>query len=185
MLIDFASQQEAPKDQAHIMVHIGASSFPISQSLHDLLSIVEFHHLVHWVTDGAWSAHELLCGLLQKTGPADIYISTYAFSEQPARIIAQLKQEGQIQSLHCAIDNRIDVRSASAHNLLKNASTQYRLLATHAKVTVIQGAERIYTIIGSANYTSNKRYEAGIISNETAVGDYHRNWISKAIENGI
>lgn len=134
-----------------------------------------------FVSEGQWSMHNLLRSILKITGEADVYISSYAFSELPARVIARVKETGLIRKLNCIIDNRIDVRSAGALQLMTNTCDKLKLCATHAKVTVVKNEEYSFSVICSANYTTNKRYEAGIIVENERVADGNIQWIMNEI----
>lgn len=179
MLFGLQKTEDIPEENAS-----GSISQPLNQRLsttnmiHDVLAMVQPGNCVHWVSDGEWSVHDLLLGLLQLSGPADVFLSSYAFSEYPARLIADLKSRGIIRSLYCLIDSRIDKRSASALTLIRNCADQLKMVNTHAKVTVIENAEFIFCIVGSANYTTNKRYEAGMIISDRSVSCFHKKWIS-------
>lgn len=178
MLFELSKSEDVPE-------HNASSAFDqklqhrvtASNKVHDVLAMVQPGCCVHWLSDGEWSLHDLLLGLLQITGPADVYLSSYAFSEYPARLIADLKDRKIIRSLFCLIDSRIDKRSASALTLVTNCADQLKLVNTHAKVTVIENSANIFCIIGSANYTTNKRYEAGMIISDAVVSSFHKKWI--------
>lgn len=157
-------------------------SFPSSGKLEETLELVKINSCVHWVSDGDWSMHDLLIGLLSVTGRADVYLSSYAFSEYPARLIADHVERKIIKSLFCLIDKRLDVRSASALAIIKNIATRLELVNTHAKVTVIEGELMTLTVIGSANYTTNKRYERGIIIEGAAAAAFDKNWMLNAFK---
>ena len=135
-----------------------------------------------FISNGHWSMHQLLQSLLMLTGPADVYISSYAFSELPARVIAKCKEDGTIRQLNCIIDNRIDVRSAGALQLLMNAADKLKLCSTHAKVTVVNNDSFHFIVIGSANYTTNKRYESGVIMENKKLAGTNISWIMTEID---
>src|SRR5688572_28807359 len=130
MLIDF-QQLETSRQESNTstMISIGDHSFPVSYNLPAIMDILKYQATVHWLSDGEWSMHELLLTVLSKIqGSVEIWISSYAFSEKPARILASLISEGRISSLHCVIDNRIDVRSASALTLLQNCARRIKMI---------------------------------------------------------
>jgi hypothetical protein len=137
---------------------------------------------VYWVSNGDWSMHELLMALLDKTGPAKVYISSYAMGETPSRMLAQLKESGAITQLYCVLDNRVDVRTAGSLQLIQGIADKYALISTHAKVTVVENQRYRLVVIGSSNYTENERFEAGVISNDPQVVDLHIRWIDYALE---
>lgn len=165
-----------------VIVQVGSFAFPVHHNVTEVLNLLNDNPTVHWLSKAEWSAIDLLVAILARhTEPAKIYLSSYAFSEKPARIITNLIEEGKITWLRCIIDSRVDVRSQTALQLLKGCADKLVMVDTHAKVTVVHIGESFYTIVGSANYTSNKRYEAGIISTCPFVAEFHKTWIKDVI----
>ena len=58
-------------------------------TLKSVVKLIQPGANIFWVSDGKWSMHEMLLEILNITGAADVYISSYAMSETPARILAQ------------------------------------------------------------------------------------------------
>jgi hypothetical protein len=156
----------------------------IGSSLDGVINGLDKCPLVHWYSYGDWSMHQLLKALLQKTGPADVLISSYAFSETPTRVIAVLKNDGLIKRLDCVIDSRVETRTAGSMQLLRGICDGLALVATHAKVTLIKSSNMVVTVVGSANYTENKRYEAGIVTTNESVFNFHLSWIQSELQHG-
>jgi hypothetical protein len=125
--------------------------------------------------------HELLMNLLNYTGPAHLTVSTYAVSETAARTLAMLKEDGELLSICALIDNRVDTRSAGSLQLLRSISEKISLVPCHAKVTLLHNDQHDITIVGSANYTENKRYETGFISASASTRRFHQQWIIDAM----
>lgn len=181
MLFDIPIQkEEKPSSSGGSIDHDVDHYFPNDSKLEDVLNLVRANVCIHWHSKGDWSTHDLLGGLLDYSGPADVMISTYAFSEYPARLIAELKRTGQIKKLKCIIDSRIDTRSAGALNLVRNCADKLVMTDTHAKVTIIENRSTSLVIVGSANYTTNKRHEAGMIIANPRVVAFHKKWIEDA-----
>lgn len=154
-------------------------------TLKSVIKLIQPGANVFWVSDGKWSMHEMLIALLNITGPAEVFISSYAMSETPARILTQLKNAGDIKQLNCVLDNRVDVRSAGSYQLMLSMCDKLVLVKTHAKVTVIVNDKWKVAVIGSANYTENERYEAGIITLFDDAVDMQLRWINKALNDGM
>jgi hypothetical protein len=182
-MLDIFTDQQLHEPEAngknYLVVH-GENEFSFSSKLGDLIEKIEPGKTVHWVSAGDWSMHEMLVAFIAKTGPADVIISSYAFSETPTRVLASLIDDGLIKSLTCIIDSRVDTRSASALAMLRNCADDMLLTATHAKVTIVEGDYLSYAIVGSANYTVNKRFEAGIITDCKEAISFHKKWINDA-----
>lgn len=137
--------------------------------------------VVHFSVKGEWSLHELFAAAIKQTGPAHVAISSYAMSETAARTLSVLKDTGQILSLKCVIDNRIETRTAGSLQLLRSLCSRMTLCPCHAKLTLIYNDEKCIVILGSANYTENKRFEVGFITTSRTVLNFHKNWIENAL----
>lgn len=150
--------------------------------INDIISLVNDGNTVHFMTDGAWSQHQLVMSLIfTLTGPAHLLASTYALSETSARCLCKLKDERQIKTMSFLIDNRVETRTAGSLQLLQQLSDKVVMDACHAKATVIIGERLSVVITGSANWTENRRKEIGSITCHPAAVAFHRKWISDAI----
>jgi hypothetical protein len=132
-------------------------------SLSAAIGIVQPGTTVKFVTDGAWSMHQMLHYCLELCGPAKVMICTWTITEEPVRAIMRMKDKGMIKDLSVLVDHRIATRSASAMQLLKSIATDVKLIKSHAKITVILGEKMWMSIVGSANFSRNRRLEAGTI----------------------
>jgi hypothetical protein len=185
--IDLTRYEKAPEENVSGGMITGPLQELVSDSLElkSVLNLLTMDATVYWVSDGNWSMHQLLIGILNMVGAAHVTISSYAMSETPARILSQLKDLGKIITLRCVLDNRVDVRSAGSLQLIKSISNDFSLVDTHAKVTLIKNDDWSISVVGSANYTENKRYEAGIVTTSTNAYDMNDRWITKALRDGI
>lgn len=183
MLFDrIKEDQSKPESAGSVLPFKGEHFFPATAKLEDALALVTEGRCIHWVSEGDWSMHDMLIGLLMISGPADVYLSSYAFSEYPARLIGDLVDRKAIKKLFCLIDKRLDVRSASALTIIRNVATKLQLVQTHAKVTVIENDKIMIVAIGSANYTSNKRYETGLVIVDREAANFHKKWMLNALD---
>jgi hypothetical protein len=173
---------QQPAAGAAAVVDGSQQQFASYTRLEDVIEIVDHGKTTHWFSLGDWSMHQMLQKLLEKTGPADVWISSYAFSEKPARLLCDLKDAGTIKDLYCIIDSRVDTRSASALTMIRNASTQIKLCETHAKITVIKNDQWFLVVVGSANYTSNKRFESGCICSNAVIANCYKILIEDELE---
>jgi len=162
-----------------------ASLMPQDKKLNSVIDIAKVKHNTIWVSNGDWSMHELLVALLSITGVANVFISTYALSETPARILSNLKREGMINDLLVIIDNRVDTRTSNTSQLLKSIATKTVLTDTHAKTTIIENDTWKIVVIGSANYTENVRWENGVILFDIEAVEFQKKWFMEALKNGV
>lgn len=137
-----------------------------------------------YVSGGRWSAHELRAYVLQQTGPAKVYMSTWAMSEDSSRMLLAGIESGLITELNCIFDRRLPVRKPGIMQLAKQLCTRISLVDCHAKVTVIINNNWGVTIIGSANDTNNKRIEAGVIITVPGVAQWNASWMMEQLNGG-
>ncbi len=137
-----------------------------------------------YVSGGRWSAHELRAYVLQQTGPAKVYMSTWAMSEDSSRMLLAGIESGLITELNCIFDRRLPVRKPGIMQLAKQLCTRISLVDCHAKVTVITNNQWGVTIIGSANDTNNKRIEAGVIITNRGIAQWNASWMMEQLSGG-
>jgi hypothetical protein len=116
-----------------------------------------------YLTGGKWSNHHLLQYLLEKTGPADVVLTTWTITEEPVRVMGRLLQEGTIRSLTMLTDDRIRSRCAQAWQLMQTLPATVHLSKCHAKVTVVTNEQHGFLVVSSQNFTNNPRIESGTI----------------------
>lgn len=148
-----------------------------SDTLTELLPIIERGHSYHYASAGLWSVHDLLFHLLRQTGPADVWIATWSMTEDSVRMLVQGLESGLLRSMRLLIDARVTRRNAAAYAFVTAHADQVRVTACHAKVTVIQNEQWAISINGSPNYTNNPRIESGVVTTDPAVAGFHRDWI--------
>ena len=135
------------------------------------------------VSNGDWSTHDLLFFILQKTGPAEVYFTTWAISEFAIRQLYTFVNTGLITKLTGIFDYRNVTHKTAELQFLKQITPEIKAVKIHAKVTVVQNAQWGITIVGSANYTRNPRIEAGVLRNSKKSAEFHKAWIMAEISN--
>jgi hypothetical protein len=137
----------------------------------------------HFCTAGSWSLHDMIALVCEKIGSSRLYLTTWTITEEPMRVLFKLINDGYISELNCLFDYRIEKRKAEAFQLAKVTSSNIKLTKIHAKAAVLINDEWAVSIVGSANLTKNPRIEAGMISTNRGVAEFHAGWIMKEIEN--
>jgi hypothetical protein len=131
----------------------------------------------YYITDGAWSNIELLEYLLAKTGPANVYFTTWSISAEAITRFGIWHDELAIIDLWAVLDTGLNNRKPADYQLATGTFKYLRTCKCHAKVTVIENADHHLVIMGSANYTKNPRKEAGIVIWDKGLADYNIKWI--------
>lgn len=135
-----------------------------------------------YLTGGKWSNHQLLQYMLEKTGPADVYATTWTITEAPVRVLQQLMGSGAIRSLTLLTDHRIKSRAPGAWQLMQTLGAHVCLSKCHAKITVAIGAEFAIVAVNSQNMTNNPRIEAGTVIFDRAAAEFYRDAIMHEVQ---
>jgi hypothetical protein len=151
--------------------------------LKSLLSALKKDKQLHYISDGDWSLHDLIMELLKEYKPAELYLTTYAIRELAIRQLVMAMERKELLSVHMIADYRAKVRTPEVYQLAHMNMNKICLHSIHAKVTVIRSAVGCVTILGSCNLTSNPRIEAGVISQNVDIANFHINWINKIMDN--
>ena len=162
------------------------SSFVICKSpekLQHLLDALKTGNDVHYVSKGDWSMHDLVMQLLQQYQPAEVFITTYALREFSMRQLILAQHRGEISGIKMIVDYRAPIRTPTVYQMIKMNANAIFLAAIHAKITVLRSPQGCVSIVGSANWTSNPRIEAGVVSTNASLAAFHIDWIEKIMQN--
>ncbi len=148
------------------------------QALDELFNSQAPH--IDFMTAGNLSLHNILELLLHKYGPClSLYLSTWAIKEAAARSIFDLKERKLIGKLCGVFDYRIESVDYKSFQLIKPLFANYALTKIHAKVILVEYADRQFTILTSANMSNNPRIEAGFISTGEITFNFHKRWMQE------
>lgn len=184
-MINIGEVSAVRKDKSSVFVSSGKNSGVNAASFKmfkNLLGTIAPGMSVHFATGAQWSMHQLLIYLLTLTGPVDVYMSTWAITESPIREMLAAMQDGLIKTMNCVFDYRIKERNHKALLMAQESFTRIKLTKCHAKVTVLRNDDFGIVVNGSANYTRNPRIEAGVITHDAAIADFHIDWIKRELD---
>lgn len=149
--------------------------------LKDKVGRIEADQNVFYTSCGDWSTHDLIAYLLEQTGPASLYFTTWAISEIAIRQLYNLVKIGLLTSITGIFDYRNARYKSGELGLLSNIATVIVPKKCHAKVAILENQNWGISIVGSANFTRNPRWEAGVINTEVKVSKMYINWINQLI----
>lgn len=138
---------------------------------------------IHFISKGDWSTHDLVFHLMKFTSPSELYFTSYSLREYPVRLLLNALDAGMLTKVKCILDSKVKSRLPDVFHLAAHNFAEVKLTECHAKVTVIKNAEHSITIMGSANWTNNPRIEAGFVSMDKALADFHIDWMEKCMKN--
>ena len=139
----------------------------------------------HFYSSGAFNLIQLVLYVLEQTGPADLFISTYSVAQDSIRTLLRKKNDGMIRNIRFLIDNRVRSISPKPFDFLVTSFPgAYRCCALHAKVALISNENFKISIVGSQNATHNPKLERGIIHTDSVIFDFDLNILEHEFYNG-
>lgn len=165
-------------------ISTGKSVFVLSKrasGVRDSIGELTMGKTIHFVTAAQWAMHDLLEYLLSVTGPAQVYMTMYSVSEDPARVINKLKREGLITHLAGLVDWHVKRDKSRAFQAVEQCFNIIGFQNVHAKVIALQNADWSLCVVASCNFNKNKRFEAGVLTASDEGFRFHRNWILQEI----
>jgi hypothetical protein len=162
-------EPEEKSISGHVMPEeiLNASSFKFFKKY---LSNVRADHTYHFWTGGQWNMHDLLIYLLSITGKANLYVTTYAISEDSVRRLIYLKEQNLLGEIQCVFDFTAKEQKNSAYTLCKQ-HFNVTLTRMHAKVCIVQNEKWSMIVTGSANWTRNPKAERQLMCTSREVVD--------------
>lgn len=148
-----------------------------STILHELISNSEGADTLHFMTNGKWSMHELILGMMDKYGVGDLYFSTWTIKEKPCKALISAMLEGKIRQITGVIDYRVRKQTPEVYELAKMGMANIGLSHCHAKVAVGICERGSWVTVGSSNLTTNPRIECGILTRCVGAAAFHSKWI--------
>lgn len=140
---------------------------------------------IFYSSNGAWSSVDLLASLILKLPDvSDVYISTFSISEESANKIFYLSKNSNI-NFHLLVDWKMKLKNKNTVLFLQHFCASFGFSDCHSKLTCLVSEKRTHTVLSSANYTKNKRFESGVIVSDAQVSEMYVNQIKNLITNGI
>lgn len=136
-------------------------------------------------SEGLWSMHDLMLYLVEITGPAKIWLSTFSISEAAIRAIHLAIEKGFITEIHCLFDHTIRKHKLGLLFFASNTVSDIAITANHSKLILIENKSWNISVVGSANMTPNPRKEAGVIFSVPEVYDQYKSHLVKSIAEGF
>lgn len=111
----------------------------------------------------------LLRWILDQTGQADIYLSTYSTSDAFLRGFYNLKKKGLVGHAFMLADLKASKKTVKLYREMQNCFNSVYLTTNHSKVVLVQNDSHLVTVISSQNQTYGDRAECTIITTNQEV----------------
>ncbi len=151
---------------------------------HHMLSGLRPSDCLHIASMGELSLHDLAGALADHYGPFEVLtLATWAASEEAIKRLISLRESGQVKRLEALVDTRCPTDCPDAHALLNLSFDLYRTASNHAKVLALTGGACGIAVVATANLTRNPRCEVAVVSMDSVLAAFHRDWIREVIAN--
>ena len=137
----------------------------------------------HYYSYGNFNLVRLIIHLLKQTGPANVFMTSYSFSQTSIEQILNHRQKGNILSFRVLIDNRVKTMSPIPFQMLSTAF-DYRCSSIHAKVALIWNDSWNISIVTSQNATDNPKMERGTIFTDIQTFNFDKNALENEFKRG-
>ena len=106
----------------------------------------------------------LLGWILDQTGPAEVYVSTFSTSDAFLRGFYNLKKKGLVLKSVLLADLKASKKTYKLYKEMQQNFDAVYLAQNHSKVVLVQNDEWTVTVISSQNQTYGDRAECTIIT---------------------
>lgn len=170
-----ATAENKPQAEV-IVVEQGTGEFADDKSTTLIKSIgqLEKGKTTHYYSYGNFNLVRLLIHLLKQTGPANVFMTSYSFSQTSIEQLLNYRQKGLITSFRVIVDNRVKTMSPIPFQMLSTAF-DYRCTSIHAKVALLWNENWNISVVTSQNATDNPKLERGTIFTDIETFNFDKN----------
>jgi len=108
----------------------------------------------------------LLGWILEQTGRADVYISTFSTSDAFLRGFLNLRKKGLIGHSVLLADLKASKKTVKLYREMQSCFDSVYLSMNHSKVVLVQNDHHLVTVISSQNQTYGDRAECTIVTSD-------------------
>jgi len=116
------------------------------------------------LNDDGWRLADIIEQILKEIGPAEVQISTFSVDEYSLRVLYNLVHDKRITKLSCIFDYKTARFKADLMYFCQNVTPNVYLTKNHSKIITIKNPAFTVTIITSANFNSQKRFESYVFT---------------------
>jgi len=136
---------------------------------------------VFGVTKGQFSLIELIAAVLDQTGPADIFVSTWTAAGTDLTDAAEFLKDGKIKSIRFIVDHTFQRRKPAFAAKIRElfGLESVRVTKNHAKFCMIRNDEWDIVIRTSMNLNFNPRFENFEIDDDPALANFLQSFVNE------
>lgn len=141
--------------------------------------------IIPYFSTGSIQLYHIVEDLLQQTGKADLFLSSFTISEEFIRKLQKLKEEKLVENLQLLIDLRSAKKTIHLSWFLANVANEVFLNKNHSKLVIIKNDRFKISMVTSANMTRGNRHECGMISTVHDHYDYFYQQIKIVLKDSL
>lgn len=111
----------------------------------------------------------LLNWILQQTGRADVYVSTFSTSDAFLRGFYNLRKKGLIAHSVLLVDLKASKKMVKLYREMQSCFDSVYLTMNHSKVVLVQNDSHLVTVISSQNQTYGDRAESTLVTTDQEI----------------
>lgn len=125
----------------------------------------------------------LLSWILDQTGPAEVFVTTFSTSDDFLCGFKRLRDDGLIDHSVLLADFKASNKTRQLGALMRNAFDEVFFSENHSKLMLVKGGGLTVTVVTSQNQTYGGRVECTMISSDCATWLKLRDCLKSIIDN--
>lgn len=116
---------------------------------------------------------DLLDWILDQTGPAEVWLTSFSISEEFLRRLHFIKAKGRITAINLVLDHKATLKTLRLWSFISQTIDSAYLADNHSKLLLINPIKwgGVISVITSQNLTRGNRQECAFISTEKHIFD--------------
>jgi len=174
--VDFAAQHRKPISKQRQLMLLWRR-----QSAVEAVKDLDHEHEIFGFTKGQFSLLDLMKAILQKTGPADVSLSTWTASRKEAIELTAMKTAGTIRTMRWLVDLTFVRRDPEAAHAIRQAFgvEAIRVANVHSKFCLFETDAWRLVLRGSFNLNMNPRTEDFTIAHDPGLFAFIETMLTK------
>ena len=149
----------------------------------NVIPTIEKGNIYNLVTTKIINPYTMVLSCLEFGNIKNLYIATYAINTKAVSIFTNLLDTKEVENWTLLINENMKFRMQGKEVVLLEAEKKYDTFTllkkrVHAKVTLIQVADKHIVISGSGNYSENPKIEQYTICDDEELYNFHKSWIT-------
>lgn len=154
------------------------------KSVGEILQPLRTHPLQSYLGRGLHTLG-LLTWILEQTGPAKVFVSTFSTSDAFLRGFYNLKKKGHVLESSLVADLKASKKTFKLYKEMQQCFDNVYLAQNHSKVVLVENDKWLVTVISSQNQTYGDRAECTIVSCDATVFEQQCQGFVEIVRNSI